>query len=65
VTGHSGWPYPLEKCYEIVEAGRGSQFDPAVPDAFVAARREILTVRERYADTQPRQTHADDVVDLG
>jgi putative two-component system response regulator len=57
--------YPLEKCFEMMEAGRGTQFDPTVLDAFMVARREILAVRERHADSQHRAADPHDVVDLG
>jgi putative two-component system response regulator len=43
-------PLPLVQCFRIVLAGRGSQFDPQVVDAFFAARREILQIRDEIPD---------------
>jgi putative two-component system response regulator len=46
--------FPLHKCLEIMESGRGTQFDPAVLDAFHAAREKILEIRREFADTHDR-----------
>ncbi len=35
---------PLECCFEIVEEGRGTQFDPLVLDAFAARNGEVVQV---------------------
>jgi putative two-component system response regulator len=43
--------FPLEKCFAILEEGRGNHFDPAVLDAFFAARTEIVAVQIQYAET--------------
>ncbi|HEX4130656.1 MAG TPA: HD domain-containing phosphohydrolase [Pirellulales bacterium] len=40
----------LDQCFQILEAGRGKYFDPAVLDAFFDCRQEILFVRLEYAD---------------
>jgi putative two-component system response regulator len=41
---------PLNRCFEIMEEGRGTQFDPTVLDAFLACRGEIIAVRMELAD---------------
>ena len=43
-------PFSLEKSYRIIREGSGSHFDPAVVDAFFAAEREILAIKEKYKD---------------
>ncbi len=43
--------FPLEKCFSIMEDGRGSQFDPTVLDAFFARREDIIQVQIDSADT--------------
>lgn len=51
---HSPRPYkaafPLEKCVEIVQSGRGTEFDPTVHEAFLSRIPEIITVYRDYAD---------------
>ncbi len=42
--------FPLEKCYAILEEGRGTHFDPQVLDAFLASKESIVRVLEKYAD---------------
>ncbi|WP_442484427.1 HD domain-containing phosphohydrolase [Aeoliella sp. SH292] len=42
--------FPISKCFEIMEAERGTHFDPALLDAFFTKRAEILEVQMRYAD---------------
>ncbi len=37
-------PIPLDRCFEILEEGRGSHFDPRVLDAFFARVDEIIQV---------------------
>lgn len=41
---------PREKCFEILEEGRGSHFDPDVLDAFFAASKEIVRVQLDFMD---------------
>ena len=36
--------------YNEIIKGRGTQFDPAVVDAFVKAHDQILEVREKFKD---------------
>ena len=43
-------PMPREKCFEILEEGRGTQFDPRVLDAFFASSEEILAVQLELVD---------------
>lgn len=35
---------PLDKCYEIIEKGRGEDFDPDVVDAFMESKDEIYRI---------------------
>lgn len=42
--------FPLEKCFTILDEGRGTQFDPEVLDAFFAGRHEILEIYETLGD---------------
>lgn len=43
--------FPLKKCFEIMESGRGTQFDPDILDAFFARRQDIVQVQINSADT--------------
>ena len=40
-------PFPLQKCFEILEEGRGKHFDPQVLDAFFRCRPEIVKTQLR------------------
>ncbi len=42
--------FPIDKCFTILDEGRGTQFDPKVIDAFKVVRHEILQVRIALAD---------------
>jgi len=42
--------FPLEKCFAILEEGRGRHFDPRVLDAFFARKDDILTIYTIFAD---------------
>lgn len=44
--------FPLDKCFAILEEGRGKHFDPDCLAAFFAARQEILEIRIDFADTE-------------
>jgi putative two-component system response regulator len=44
-------PFPLQKCFELLEEGRGKHFDPLVLDAFFRCRPEIIKTQLQYADT--------------
>lgn len=41
---------PLSRCFEIMEEGRGTHFDPTVLDAFLACRDAVIAVRMDLAD---------------
>jgi putative two-component system response regulator len=42
--------FPLDKCFAILEEGRGTQFDPAVLDAFFGARQAIVAEQIAHAE---------------
>jgi putative two-component system response regulator len=42
--------FPLDKCFAILEEGRGAHFDPQVLDAFFAAREQIVRIQIRYVE---------------
>ncbi len=42
--------YPLEKCFEILREGRGTQFDPTVIDAFFKRRDDVVQIQIDFAD---------------
>lgn len=42
--------FPIQKCFAILEEGRGEHFDPTVLDAFMARKDEIAEVRIEYSD---------------
>lgn len=42
--------FPLEKCFAILEEGRGTHFDSRVLDAFFAAKEQIVKIQIRYAE---------------
>ena len=43
--------FPLNKCFAIMEEGRGTQFDPDILDAFFARRDDIIQIQINAADT--------------
>lgn len=43
-------PIPLDKALEIIEQGKGTQFDPIIVDAFLNCRNEIIDIAEKFAD---------------
>ena len=43
-------PLPLDKCFRLIDEERGRQFDPAVVDAFLASKNEIVRIRIEFAD---------------
>jgi putative two-component system response regulator len=45
---------PLNRCFEVMQEGRGTQFDPKVLDAFLACRDDIIAVRMDLADVGER-----------
>jgi len=42
--------FPREKCFGILEEGRGTHFDPNVLDAFFECTEEIIKVQMEYMD---------------
>ena len=42
--------FPLDRCLELLEKGRGQQFDPRVLDAFFARTEEIAQVETELVD---------------
>lgn len=43
--------FPLQKCFAIMEEGRGTQFDPRILDAFFLRRDDIIQIQIDSADT--------------
>lgn len=43
-------PFPREKCFDIIREGRGTQFDPALVDAFFECSKEIIEVQMDLMD---------------
>lgn len=43
-------PFPLDKCLQILEEGRGKHFDPTVLDAFFRCRKAIIDTQIQFAD---------------
>ncbi len=37
-------PMPLDKCFQIIQEGRGTDFDPVIVDVFLASREKIEQV---------------------
>jgi putative two-component system response regulator len=47
-------PFPRQKCFDILREGRGSQFDPAVIDAFFDCSDEIIEIQLLLMDEEDR-----------
>ncbi|MFM7831305.1 MAG: HD-GYP domain-containing protein, partial [Planctomycetaceae bacterium] len=45
-------PFPREQCFEILREGRGTQFDPAVLQAFFECSAEIVEVQLLLLDNE-------------
>lgn len=45
-------PFSRERCFEMLDEKRGTQFDARVLDAFFARSEEIVDVQIRYADQE-------------
>jgi putative two-component system response regulator len=43
---------PLDRCFAIMEDGRGTHFDPKVLEAFLSQREAIVRIRMDYADIE-------------
>jgi putative two-component system response regulator len=42
--------FPLDRCFEILEEGRGTMFDPRILDAFFRRRDEVVAIQMTYVD---------------
>ncbi|MGB7324977.1 MAG: HD domain-containing phosphohydrolase [Rubripirellula sp.] len=42
--------FPVDKCLEILNEGRGTHFDPNVLDAFMRRKDEAIQIRQGYVD---------------
>ena len=47
-------PFPRQKCFDILREGRGTQFDPAVIDAFFDCADEIVEIQLLLMDEEDR-----------
>lgn len=47
-------PFPRQKCFDILREGRGTQFDPAVIDAFFDCSEEIVEIQLLLMDEEDR-----------
>ena len=43
--------FSRDKCFAILEEGRGTQFDPKILDAFFARTQDIISIQLEYMDT--------------
>ena len=41
---------PLDKCFEIISQGSGTDFDPNVVCAFLSVRSQIEQIHEEFAE---------------
>lgn len=42
--------FPLDRCFEILQEGKSTQFDPRVLEAFFARKEEAIAIQVRHAD---------------
>ncbi|MDH5229558.1 MAG: response regulator [Gammaproteobacteria bacterium] len=54
-----------EKSAEIIAEGKGTQFDPDVVDAFLAAQDEFIRIRKEFHDPDESGTHIDGQLKTG
>lgn len=47
-------PFPREKCFQIIEEGRATQFDPRVLDAFFDCADEVIEIQLMLMDDEDR-----------
>ena len=45
-------PFPIDKCFELLQNGRGTHFDPRVLDAFLARREDVVRIQIEYANEE-------------
>ena len=43
--------FPMDQCFELLEKGRGTQFDPVVLDAFLRRRDDVIEIQIALADS--------------
>jgi putative two-component system response regulator len=43
-------PFPIDRCFTIMESERGTHFDPTVLDAFFAQKEAVMAVQIQYAE---------------
>ena len=46
--------FPHKKCLEIIQEGKGTQFDPDLIDVFMKIQDEFALTRQLYGDVKPR-----------
>jgi hypothetical protein len=44
---------PVAEAIEMMESGRGTQFDAELLDVFLGSRDIVLGIKERYSDGVP------------
>ena len=42
--------FPEDKAFKIIEAGKGTHFDPELVDAFFEGKDKILQIKQEYKD---------------
>lgn len=47
---------PMDKCFGIIESGRGTDFDPVVTDAFLAIRDKIEMIHSEFLHSETENT---------
>ena len=40
--------FPEERAFQIIEEGKGSHFDPELVGAFLGAKEELLSIKQKY-----------------
>ena len=43
---------PLERCFEIIEEGRGTDFDPQIVDVFLEMKEKIIRIHKNVEDPE-------------
>ena len=55
----------LDECFKTIEEGSGSHFDPAVVDAFIRRRFEIMEIFQAHRDPRPGGLNIDSSFEIG
>jgi len=42
---------PLDKCFEIIEEGKGTHFEPVIADAFLSVRDKIEHIHNQFSSS--------------